>query len=425
MAEMTQEMYGATGRVGNKTYYRANGKTVAREIVTPKNPKTDAQTIQRVIAAQVAKDYQKFKDLVDHSFEGVTNGFECMNRFKKINMRHMRERAAEIQQQGGSLAQYGNFQPVGSTKWVPDATILSQGQLPAIHPTVIDDTLGLSVGKVEVATNTYEGVCAALNLKRGDQLTFVCVVKTQYGDYSVEKCRVILDPRNADGSGAAMTTAFITGNAIVSPNRRNQGSFASLDFDGGIEFAMGHNGDTVVAVAVIASRKDGEEWLRNNATLVVAESKLGADFKGLWTAVEESYASNSIDVDSEYYLNNAGTGGTQGTSDPAAPSTDPVYNNTVQLNGISQNIAGGSAMVTAPLTTVAISGQNLSEAPVTALADGTGTAITPTKMASSITFSGLSIAAGHTLVVKKGANTWFTVTAVAPGGDDDGGGDAD
>ena len=49
MAEMTQEMYGATGRVGNKTYYRANGKTVAREIVTPKNPKTDAQTIWSMV----------------------------------------------------------------------------------------------------------------------------------------------------------------------------------------------------------------------------------------------------------------------------------------------------------------------------------------------------------------------------------------
>ena len=31
MAEMTQEMYGASGRVGNKTYYRSNGKTVARD----------------------------------------------------------------------------------------------------------------------------------------------------------------------------------------------------------------------------------------------------------------------------------------------------------------------------------------------------------------------------------------------------------
>ena len=42
MAEMNQEMYGATGRVGNKTYYRSNGKTIAREVVTPKNPRPTA-----------------------------------------------------------------------------------------------------------------------------------------------------------------------------------------------------------------------------------------------------------------------------------------------------------------------------------------------------------------------------------------------
>ena len=70
MAEMTQEMYGATGKVGNKVYYRINGKTVAREAVTPKNPKTDLQTLQRVIAAQVTKDYKAFKQICDHSFEG-------------------------------------------------------------------------------------------------------------------------------------------------------------------------------------------------------------------------------------------------------------------------------------------------------------------------------------------------------------------
>ena len=36
MAKMTQEMYGAQGRIGNKTYYRApSGATVARTVVTP------------------------------------------------------------------------------------------------------------------------------------------------------------------------------------------------------------------------------------------------------------------------------------------------------------------------------------------------------------------------------------------------------
>ena len=65
---MLQEMYGATDSVGNKVYYRSNGKTVAREKVTPKNSQTDAQTVQRVIASQVGKSYNKFRNICDHSF---------------------------------------------------------------------------------------------------------------------------------------------------------------------------------------------------------------------------------------------------------------------------------------------------------------------------------------------------------------------
>ena len=80
---MTQDMYGAEGRVGNKTYHRSNGKTIAREIVTPKNPKTNAQTIQRVIALQVSKTYTKFKDICDHAYEGYTMGAQCANQFRK------------------------------------------------------------------------------------------------------------------------------------------------------------------------------------------------------------------------------------------------------------------------------------------------------------------------------------------------------
>lgn len=415
---MTQEMYGANGRVGNKVYYTSNGKTVARAIVTPKNPQTTAQTVQRVIAAQVAKDYQKFKSICDHAFEGVSNGFNCMNRFKKLNMRNKRERAAEIQNAGESLAQFYNFQPIGSTKWVPGSVILSQGQLNEIHPTITEDTLGLAVGKIPAAANSYEGVCASLGAKRGDQLTFVAVVKNSFGNYEVKIARVILDPRTAEGGSAPMSTAFIVDNAINMPSRRNDGSFATLDFNDGVEFSMGNNGDVMCGVAVIASRKQGSNWLRSNATLVISEANIGSDLCGLWDAIGGSYSSGDLDVDSEYYLNNAGEGGSQGqTQEPATPGTSVTYNNNVLLNGVGQNISGGSASVTAPLNSVVISGTNLSEAPVTAQVEGSETVITPTKSATTITFNNLNIEAGHTLIVKRNGTTWFTVTAEQGGGD--------
>ena len=42
MAEMTKDMNGAIGKLGNRTYYQRGGKTIARTLTKPKNPKTEA-----------------------------------------------------------------------------------------------------------------------------------------------------------------------------------------------------------------------------------------------------------------------------------------------------------------------------------------------------------------------------------------------
>ena len=82
---MNQDMYGATGKLGNRTYYQRRGKTIARIITTPKNPKTDGQTLQRILQKAVNKTYSKLKTICNHTFEGYEDGFDCMNRFKTIN----------------------------------------------------------------------------------------------------------------------------------------------------------------------------------------------------------------------------------------------------------------------------------------------------------------------------------------------------
>ena len=186
MAEANFQNYGASGKVGNQVYYRsANGKTVVREKVTPKNPKTTAQTLQRVIIAQVGLMYKAFKSICDHSFEGVTMGAKCANKFRKLNADYYRRRAYELNQQGIGLDSFYNFQPIGSSRFVPSAAILAQGQLPQVFPTIGDDELRTSVAKVAgVSANTYEAVAAALRAKRGDQVTFITVKQ----GFSVLKC---------------------------------------------------------------------------------------------------------------------------------------------------------------------------------------------------------------------------------------------
>ena len=286
MAEMTKDMYGAIGRVGNRTYYQRGGKTIARTITTPKNPKTEDQSLQRVLLKAVIKSYSKLKEICNHSFEDYNNAFECMNKFKRVNLMYLREHAT----------------------WTPFAAIISEGHLPAV-------TMGISAEEGHVAYvnspgPTYADFVTAWNLQRGDMLTFVTVQKRD-GNYEVTFARLVLDPINADGSGAPMTTEIVDGQGgFPCSNRKNELNFSAFEFDTDhFNFVLGRGGD-VVAAGIIVSREDESgNWLRSNCQLVLNEAAFGPDLCSLAKAVAYSYKASEINVESELYLNNADEGG--------------------------------------------------------------------------------------------------------------------
>ena len=385
-----------------------------------KNPKTTAQTLQRVLVKVVAMFYTMFKAICNHSFENVTRGFESMNKFKKVNLRYLRERAAMLQSTGQSLYQFYQFIPLQSEKWSPFAAIISQGHLPEVSVGI--DAEGGHVAYVNTPSRTYADFVNSWGLQRGDQVTFVTVQKRE-GKYEVNYARIVLNPRNADGSGAPMTTEIVDSQGeFPCSNWKNKLNFSAFEFDTDhFNFVLGRGGD-VVAAGIIVSRKDKSgDWFRSNCQLVLNEAGFGSDLCSLAEAVEKSYIVNDIDMESEYYLNNAGGGGTGSTGDstPSGGSGgvtpgQPTYNNTATINGVSQSIAGGSVMATAPITSVAVSGSNLGDVAFTAKVDGTGEAISPASHnANGASFTGLNVEEGHSLVVYRGGTTWFTITAQA------------
>ena len=388
-----------------------------------KNPKTNAQTVQRILMKVVVMAYVMLKDICNHSFEGFTNGLECMSKFKKLNLKYLRERASTLQALGQSLSQFFQFIPLQSEKWTPFAAIISQGHLPEIEVT-IDATQG-HVAYVNSPSPTYADLINTWGLQRGDQLTFVTVQRRQ-GKYEVNYARIVLNPRNADGSGAPMTTEIVNSQGeFPCSNWKNRLNFSTFEFDTDhFNFVLGRGG-IVVAAGIIVSRKDKSgDWFRSNCQLVLNEAGLGNDLCSLSKAVEMSYAAYDIDMESEFYLNNAGTSGTGSTEEvtPGGGSGgvtpgQPIYNTMATINGVSQSIAGGSVTATAPVTTVAVSGTNLVEVTFTAKVDGAGDAINPTSHdATSAAFTGLNVEAGHSLVVYRGGTVWFTITAQASGG---------
>ena len=390
-----------------------------------KNPKTTAQTLQRVLVKAVGMIYAVLKFICNHSFEGISNGFECMNKFKKVNLKYLRERAATLQNSGQSLYQFYQFMPLESDKWTPFAAIISQGHLPEVSVSI--DAEGGHKAYVNSPSRTYADFVNAWGLQRGDQVTFVTVQKLN-GKYEAASARILLNPRNADGSGAPMSTEIVNSEGeFPCSNWKNHLNFSSFEFDTDhFNFVLGRGGD-VVAAGIIVSRKDRSGgWFRSNCQLVLNEAGFGSDLCSLAQAVEHSYAAYDIDLESEFYLNNAGTSGT-GTTEDSTPSGgsggvtpgEPAFNTQAVINGVSQSISGGTVTATAPITSISVSGSDLGDVVFTAKVDGTGDAINPTSHdANGASFTGLNVEAGHNLVVYHDGTVWFTVTAMAPSSGD-------
>lgn len=425
MAKVKGYLSGSKGKIGNLTFYHnsANGETQVREIVEVKNPKTKAQRIQRVIALTCIKNYQAMKDICDHSFEGKTMGAQNMNRFNGLNMRTLRVRAAEIQNQGGSLNEYYNFIALGSNDFAPAAVIIAEGSLPQIDA-AITTVNGHYRFAFEIGGTTYGDIIENYGLQRGDQLTFCFVGKNLInGRYEFHYSRVILDPRNEDGSGAALTTPFVADGAINKPNKRNQGALDFLAVNGTV-MTFSRRSLEIAAAAVIVSRKGNNYWFRSNAKMVLSEECIGADLTSLDAASEEATSELYIE-NNDAYLNNAGIGGSEGTSQGGEPTPEPgdetpIYSDTVVINGVNQNVSGGSVAVTGSLQSVVVNGANIQSGALTM--EGPSGAVSPTSETSSqVSWTGLNLASGSIIEVFKESMIWFSISVRAQqdGGDDD------
>ena len=91
MAKAGFWLRGARGKLAGTSIGRgANGQTIMREIVTPRNPKTNPQMLQRAISATVGQAYSHGKEIFDHSFQSFAKGADNMNRFRSLNARILR-----------------------------------------------------------------------------------------------------------------------------------------------------------------------------------------------------------------------------------------------------------------------------------------------------------------------------------------------
>ena len=293
----------ARGKVGSLVFSRSNGKQVVRaKADVVKNPKTEAQKIQRILLNTVAQAYSKMQAICDHSFENVKVGQDSMSYFMRQNINALRTKVSEAIAGGATMEEIFSFTPLGTALFVPNDYIISKGKLPKID--VADASSDESMIAL-IANGSYADVINAYGGQRGDQLTFVAVVGSSIDNCTFKFARIILDPMDANGNQLPLTTAFLDGSSVNAANPRNEGTITFTAAANGLEFTFG---DTYMfAGAVIVSRKgENETWQRSEATLVANPSSSELVYS-LQYAIDASDA-NNIDTPNSRYLNNSGNG---------------------------------------------------------------------------------------------------------------------
>lgn len=311
-----------SGSVGDiVTYGRGKDQIVRRRAREVKNPRTAAQTLNRVIASTIGQAYSRMNAIVDHSFQGYSTKAENMQRFFKANQQAIRKRLAN----SADPLNEGSFQAVGQKGLVRFPFVLSEGSLPALTcridyaaQTGAEFTLYLNFNGEGVPT--YQDICDGLGLQRGDQITLVCVkanlssspadVNEYWGVSTAFKyARIILDPIDPNSDETSMSVPFINEGGLVNcPNPRNETTaLSSLSMvDDRLKFVFNSIpavGMDDMGVAAIASRKEGGVWLRSNAVLQVVP--LYSTTPTLAQAINASYPDTTGLTDPTKFLNAA------------------------------------------------------------------------------------------------------------------------
>lgn len=183
MAKAGFWLRGSKGKLAGASMGKgANGSTIIREIVTPKNPKTDKQLWQRAIMATIMQAYAQGKEIFNHSFQGYSVGAACQHEFVSRNSRALRALVStELNANTAANACYAHITGPSVKSTVPNRLIVSTGgyqqQLFTVTPTVnqqTQETTNVSYALPAVSGNeTVAEYVARVGLLAGDIYTFV------------------------------------------------------------------------------------------------------------------------------------------------------------------------------------------------------------------------------------------------------------
>lgn len=271
------------GKVGDVVFSRQNGEQVTRaRNRAPRNPQSALQMLQRVIMKTTSAAYSMMKPICDHAFQGFSLGTPNQSRFAELNVALMRNQMRDAINSGDPeeilSSQEFNFNQKSESLPAIREYQVSEG---TIALPVVDCASGLSIRAAGASAVTggpsYQDICNALGLQKGDQMTFLFFTGDDSADAEnytfngMMVARVILEPNDGD-----MTSKFLDGEGgltghINKPNAKNEGlcSYTLASSKMSIELdsltASTDAGHTLFGGAIIASRLTGNVWNRSTS----------------------------------------------------------------------------------------------------------------------------------------------------------------
>ena len=110
-----------TGSTKSKTFSILNGWQIEKDrVYGGKNPRTNAQMRQRMVMATASAAYSGMREIVDHSFEGVTYGQPTMSKFISENAKML------LKGNNGTDFVYNDYQYRGC---LPNPYLVSKGSV--------------------------------------------------------------------------------------------------------------------------------------------------------------------------------------------------------------------------------------------------------------------------------------------------------
>ena len=266
------------GSTKTLTFQVNNGKQITKDrVYEVKNPRTQAQMEQRMVMATASAAYAQMKQIVDHSFEGVTYGQMNMSEFIRVNAKAIRESA-----QDPANAVFA-FNPYRDRNLYGGQFIMSSGSASAIPAAMtdvslnFDDRATVTFGdsSLQEGSLTANALYGYLGISVGDMCT-VCLIAKNDTDASGIFAFVRLKAKAA--GAVTLTTQNYSDYFDVESNLP---IVVNQVLEGAIVFTVTTTGTVAegdVEFCAIHSAKSNDGWLRSNATMALNGYTLAPEY---------------------------------------------------------------------------------------------------------------------------------------------------